>query len=65
AVIALWSGIAWIAKGVALRRGRRTGPAIEQLDDAMQGASADPPPAGDASRPASAVDAARDRVVSR
>jgi hypothetical protein len=38
AFVAMWSGIAWAAKGVSLRRGRRGGPRVEQLEDAMQGA---------------------------
>jgi cardiolipin synthase len=68
AVIALWSGIAWAVKGVALRRRRKTGPAIEQLDDAMQGeggANADPPAAGGTPRGESRPDDARDGVISR
>jgi hypothetical protein len=31
----MWSGIAWAAKGISLRRGRRGGPRVEQLEDAM------------------------------
>jgi cardiolipin synthase len=68
AVIALWSGIAWAAKGIALRRGRRSGARVERLEDAMP----DPgPPANHEVRnaePASteaAADDARDRIVSR
>lgn len=37
AFVALWSGSAWVAKGVALRRGRRGGPRVERLEDAIQG----------------------------
>ena len=32
--IALWSGLAWAAKGIALRHGRRSGPRAENLPDA-------------------------------
>lgn len=35
AFIAMWSGIAWLAKGVSLRRRRQQGPRVEQLEDAM------------------------------
>lgn len=50
ALVAMWSGIAWAAKGVSLRRGRRGGPQVQQLDDAMADTSSDstpvvPPPA--------------------
>jgi cardiolipin synthase len=37
AFVAIWSGIAWAVKGIALRRGRRGGPRVEQLADAMAG----------------------------
>jgi cardiolipin synthase A/B len=46
ALVAMWSGIAWAVKGWALRRGRRSGPRVEQLEDAMEGAEH---PAGGAS----------------
>jgi cardiolipin synthase len=36
AFIAMWSGIAWLVKGVSLRRGRPSGPRVEQLEDAMK-----------------------------
>jgi hypothetical protein len=32
----MWSGIAWLVKGVSLRRGRPSGPRVEQLEDAMK-----------------------------
>src|SRR5690348_4458154 len=35
ALIAMWSGIAWAAKGIALRRGKRGGPQVEQLSDEL------------------------------
>jgi cardiolipin synthase len=35
AFIAMWSGIAWAAKGISLRRRRRGSPRVEQLEDAM------------------------------
>ena len=37
ALVAMWSGIAWAAKGVSLRRGRRGGPRVEQLNDELAG----------------------------
>jgi hypothetical protein len=37
AVLAIWSGLAWAAKGVSLRRRRPSGPRVEQLADAMPG----------------------------
>ena len=52
ALVAMWSGIAWAAKGISLRRGRRGGPRIEQLEDSMPGGgeggdvSTSPSPAG-------------------
>jgi cardiolipin synthase len=42
ALIAIWSGIAWAAKGISLRRGRRGGPHMEQLDEAMSGTGESP-----------------------
>ena len=47
AFVAMWSGIAWAVKGVSLRKGRRGGPRVEQLDDVMQpeAASSQLPPA--------------------
>jgi hypothetical protein len=41
AVIALWSGIAWVVKGVALRHGHSGGPRAERLEEAIPG---DAPP---------------------
>jgi cardiolipin synthase len=35
AVIALWSGLAWFAKGISLRRGRKSGPRGERRQDAL------------------------------
>jgi cardiolipin synthase len=66
AVIAIWSGLAWAAKGVSLRRHKPSGPRIEQLEDAL-------PVSVDASQPPNkaqrsekdAADKAGDRVVSR
>jgi len=40
AFVAIWSGVAWLVKGVSLRRGRRRGPRVEQLEDAISGDSA-------------------------
>ncbi len=62
AFVALWSGLAWVAKGIALRRGRSGGPRVERLEDAMQG---DAPPAINAEpqQPASETDSARDRIT--
>ena len=37
AFVAMWSGIAWLAKGISLRRGRPSGPRVEQLEDAISG----------------------------
>jgi cardiolipin synthase len=39
AFVAIWSGIAWLVKGVSLRRGRRGGPRVEQVEDAISGHS--------------------------
>lgn len=68
AFVALWSGLAWVAKGVALRRGRRSGPHVEQLDDVRQrGAppSAAEPPAGEQQPRAPEAGTPRDRITSR
>ena len=43
ALVAMWSGIAWAAKGISLRRGRRGGPRVEQLEDAMSGSGEQAP----------------------
>jgi cardiolipin synthase A/B len=68
AVIALWSGIAWVAKGIALRRGRRSGPRVERLEDAMPDAG--PPPAAEPSNAdvgplRTEADGERDHIASR
>jgi hypothetical protein len=57
AVIALWSGIAWVVKGIALRRGRTGGPRAERLEEAIPG---DAPPR--ASAPANGDDASASQV---
>ena len=57
AVIALWSGIAWVVKGIALRRGRTGGPRAERLEEAIAG---DAPPR--ASAPANGDDASASQV---
>lgn len=44
ALVAMWSGIAWLVKGVSLRRGRPSGPRVEQLEDAMKDPLGDPAP---------------------
>jgi cardiolipin synthase len=65
AVIALWSGIAWAAKGVALRRGRRGGVRVERLEEALDAPLASPsePAANDATVPGDVGAKARqDRV---
>jgi len=67
AFVAMWSGIAWAAKGISLRRGRRGGPRVEQLEDAMAG-SRMPPSDTPAAPPQhagadAATDVPRDRVV--
>jgi cardiolipin synthase len=49
AFVAMWSGIAWAAKGVSLRRGKRGGARVERLEDAM---SAEPDGASHEVRPA-------------
>jgi cardiolipin synthase len=55
AVIALWSGIAWALKGIALRRGRTGGARAERLEAAIPG---DAPPRGSAAgSPADGSDA--------
>jgi len=68
AVVALWSGLAWVAKGVALRRGRRSGPRVERLEDAMQGgappATEEPPVAQQQPRETEA-ERTRDRIASK
>ncbi|MEO9137422.1 MAG: phospholipase D-like domain-containing protein [Casimicrobiaceae bacterium] len=62
AFVALWSGLAWVAKGIALRRGRSGGSRVERLEDAMPG---DAPPANNAEQqqPESETDSARDRIA--
>ena len=67
AFVAMWSGIAWAAKGISLRRGRRGGPRVEQLEDAMaagRDAPADTPSVAP-SEPKADVETAisHDRVV--
>ena len=68
ALVALWSGLAWVAKGIALRRGRRSGPHVEQLEDALRGGA---PPQVDeillAEQQARQAESesVRDRVVSK
>jgi hypothetical protein len=63
----MWSGIAWAAKGISLRRGRRSGPRVEQLEDAMAGGHEPPPDTPDVvpSQPKIDVETAvsHDRVV--
>ena len=65
AFIAMWSGIAWVAKGISLRRRKPSGPRVEQLEDALPGKVA--PPASEPPREGEAVAddarAARDRVT--
>ena len=65
ALIAMWSGIAWVAKGISLRRRKPSGPRVEQLEDSLPGKVA--PPASELPREdeAAAADAkaARDRVT--
>jgi len=68
AFVALWSGTAWAVKGIALRRGRRSGARAERLEDAMQGTTVrtDAAAGGSAPRPLQTQDDdARDRVTSR
>jgi cardiolipin synthase A/B len=66
AVVAMWSGIAWAAKGISLRRGRPSGPRVEQLEDAMSGsgerAAGSEAPAGIQSADAAAT-RVRDRIA--
>jgi len=67
AVIAIWSGLAWAAKGVSLRRHKPSGPRVEQLEDAMS-VDVGTPPAPDQSAQAgkaSAPSSRSDRVASR
>jgi cardiolipin synthase len=69
AFIALWSGTAWLVKGISLRRGRRSGPRVERLEETVpdgaatpnEPAQAGPPPQRAQAEP----DEARDRVTSR
>ena len=65
AFIAMWSGIAWVAKGISLRRRKPSGPRVEQLEDSLPGKVA--PPASEPPRGGEAVAddarAARDRVT--
>jgi cardiolipin synthase len=63
AFVAMWSGIAWAAKGVSLRRGRRGGPRVEQLEDAMAGSPEPPPETPAAARSQLEASTARDRVI--
>jgi len=69
AFVALWSGTAWVVKGIALRRGRRAGLRAERLEEAMEeGTTAHGEPvAGDSPprRSQPETDDARDRVTSR
>jgi cardiolipin synthase A/B len=68
AVVALWSGLAWVAKGVALRRGRRSGPRVERLEDAMHGGAppaAEEPPVAQQEPRETGAGRARDRIASK
>jgi len=70
AFVALWSGTAWVVKGISLRRGRRSGPRVERLEDAMPPAAGLPPnePASEPAEnraPQAETDKARDRMTSR
>ena len=65
AVIALWSGLAWLGKGITLRRGRRGGPRVERLEQSLAngGLFADVDKPGDAAGHTDAAgDAQRDRA---
>jgi len=66
AVIAIWSGLAWAAKGLSLRRHKPSGPRVEQLEDAMQ-VNVDTPqaPGNEQGSEKDTAARARDRVVSR
>jgi cardiolipin synthase len=65
AFIAMWSGIAWVAKGISLRRRKPSGPRVEQLEDSLPGKV--PPPVAELSREgetaADDASAPRDRVA--
>jgi cardiolipin synthase len=72
AFVALWSGTAWIVKGISLRRGRRSGPRVERLEDAMPEVPAAPAesapaqPASPGSQPPRVeAEAVRDHVGTR
>jgi hypothetical protein len=78
AFVALWSGSAWVAKGIALRRGRQGGPRVVRLEDAAPVAAAPPAelgpephvsqasPTPQAPQPPRAeTEAERDRIASR
>ena len=70
AVIALWSGIAWLVKGIALRRGRRGGVRAERLEDTVQDQVPAEEPAAKAGQPSQRAAQteggdAHDRVASR
>ena len=63
AFVAMWSGIAWAVKGWALRHGRRGGPHVEQLEDAITGTeqpAGGSPPSDTLSSGANAASAGKD-----
>ena len=67
AFVALWSGTAWIVKGIALRRGRRGGPRVERLEDALPEAASPPAeaPAAEDRAPQVQTEDTRDQITSR
>ena len=65
AFVALWSGTAWIVKGISLRRGRRGGPRVERLEDALPDTGAPPAEPSPQSPQNVQTGAERDRIASR
>jgi len=69
AFIAMWSGIAWAAKGIALRRGRSSGPRAERVEDVAppDALAPDTAPGTDKGMPGADTKTAPppDRIVSR
>jgi cardiolipin synthase len=66
AFIALWSGLAWLVKGVSLRRGRRGGARVERLEEALPGGAEKPDVSRAATQEQGEVRAGteRDRIAS-
>ena len=65
ALVAMWSGIAWAAKGIALRRGRRSGKHVDPLDDPFADETKEREARAAVNDGAAAKPATRDRVTTR